>query len=208
MNKMNSPKLYETLGRQAIYMEKSIYLKEYAQKEGFTESLALRPVAKSIYNRVMNDLQEIYQDDVINCIFDGIEMCDVSFADEFIINLYKVILGINNSLLRIMNINEYVLENIEGALALRNKKDHVKLCLLSFTNGEYSIIGEVEKNLSETFLLITITNQITAREVAQKFDIEINSASNRLKKLFNLRLLQRMESIDETGRQHIYYLPK
>ncbi|MDD3228047.1 MAG: hypothetical protein PHE09_02420 [Oscillospiraceae bacterium] len=189
-------------------MSKSIILRTYAIKEGFEESLALRPIAKSIYNQALIDIGSILPDDIIDCVFTGIEMCDVSFSDEFIVNFQRKILEVDNTLLRIIDANEYVQENIEGALALRNKKDKTKICLLLFTNGLYCVLGDIEKNLQETFSLLNAGYQITARDVAQRFSIEINSASNRLKKLFDLRLVQRMESIDETGRQHIYYLPK
>jgi len=189
-------------------VERDILLIDYARKEGFTESLALRPVAKSIYYQVLNDIKKVSSGDIINCIFAGIEMCDVSFADEFIINLQKLVMSVDNALLRIMDANDYVQENLEGALAIRNKKDRTKICLLIFSNNNYTILGDIEKNLKETFSVIIANYQITAREIAQKYDIEINSASNRLKKLFDLCLLQRKESIDEMGRQHLYYLPK
>ena len=204
---MSSPKSDEIIRKEAITMEKVIYLKGYAEKEGFTESLAFRSVARAIYDSVTNDIN-VAQGDIINCKFNDIDMCDVSFADEFIINFQKMLLEVENTLLRLMNVNEHVRENIEGALMLRNKKDHSKICLLTYEDGAYSIIGDIEKNLNETFSLIVFKPQITARDVAQRFNIEINSASNRLKKLYNLRLLQRQESIDESGRQHIYYLPK
>lgn len=189
-------------------MAKKIYLKDYARKEGLSDSLVLRSTAKTIYKSVMNDIGNIIPDDIIDCYFNEIEMCDVSFADEFIINLQKHILKISNTILRILDANEYVHENIEGALALRNKKDHAKLCLLFYSEKQYSFVGDLENNLYETFNEALKHEGITARDIAQLFGIEINSASNRLKKLFDLKLLLRRELVDENGRQHIYYLPE
>lgn len=189
-------------------MQKSIDLKAYAKQNELHESLVFRPIAKKIYTQALKDIGEINSEDIIDCDFKGIKMCDVSFADEFIINLQKKLLQINNSLLRLINIDECVSENIEAALMFRNKKERTKLCLLIYSNNKYSLIGELENNLNETFMALLIQNEITARHIAQQFAIEINSASNRLKKLFDLRLIMRYESIDENGKQHIYYLPK
>ena len=189
-------------------MVKTIRLKDYALQEGFEESLTFRPVAKSIYAKALLNLQTIFPGDIVDCDFTGIEMCDVSFADEFIINLQKHLVEIDNTVLRIVHVKEYVQENIEGALMLRNKKDRTKLNLLLFVHDSYSILGDIEKNLLDTFSLFSIFEHISARELAEQFSIEVNSASNRLKKLYDLRLLLRSEVIDSNGRKHIYYLPK
>lgn len=188
-------------------MLKQLNIIYYAKKQGLDQILIYRPTAKRIFSDVLSDFSTLSSDDILECSFQDVDMCDVSFVDEFIINLQKYVLQHQNTVMIITNTNECVQENLEAALTLRNKQDQSKICLLLYDNCKYRVFGDLEKNLKETYDLIKNSDEISARIIAQKFGIEINSASNRLKKLFDLRLLLRREVIDESGRQHKYYLP-
>ncbi len=188
-------------------MIKELNLSQYAKKYDLEEILIYRPIAKKIYEDVIHDISLLSSETILKCSFQNVEMCDVSFSDGFIINLQKYVMNCEKAMMIITDANETVQENLEAALSLRNKQDHSKICLLFYQNNDYRIIGDLEKNLKESFELVKNLKELTARELAHRFNIEINSASNRLKKLFNLRLLLRQELIDESGRQHLYYIP-
>ena len=106
------------------------------------------------------------------------------------------------------NVNEDVLYTITSALNLRNKLDMDSMVLLLFQNGEYQAISDkLEKNVREVFDLMRNGQKVTARLISDKFSIELNSAGNRLKKLYDAHLAVRLEQSVENGGKFEYYLP-
>lgn len=170
--------------------------------------LVSRPKAREMYKIALSQIGQLISDDVVYCDFLGITACSSSFADEFVLNIQKHILGVENTLMIIKNVVSDVLYDINAALRLRNEKDSLKLVLLSYNNKEYNVEGnKLEPNLKEVFSMLKSSEQITARDIAQRLDIEINSASNRLKKLHVAHLALKREVNTETGLRHAYYLP-
>ncbi len=82
-----------------------------------------------------------------------------------------------------------------------------KVALLIRKEDQMRLIGHVEPNLMEAWQLVYEKSELTARELADQRGLEINTASMRLRKLYDARLLARREEITPDGRQHIYMLP-
>jgi hypothetical protein len=175
---------------------------------GLEDVLVSRPKARQMYEIALSQIGQLVSDDVVYCDFLGITACSSSFADEFILNIQKLVLLTENTLLIIKNVVPDVLYDINAALRLRNEKDSLKLLLLSYNNKVYAVEGDkLEPNLREVFLVLRLSEQFTARDIAQRFNIEINSASNRLKKLHVLHLVLKRDINTESGLRHAYYLP-
>ena len=193
-------------------MIKKLRLHELAERVGLTTILTFRPKATQMFAYAVEDLGALVSDTVIDCSFSGIEICDVSFVDQFILGMQLMVRDYENVILRLSECNEDVLANIEGALHVRNErnKGKSKICLLYFDQNKYLIVGKPEQNLKDAFEVLQNTKHgITARELMEVQDIsEINSASNRLKRLFDARFVCRRMEITESGRQHIYYIPE
>ena len=51
-------------------------------------------------------------------------------------------------------------------------------------------------------------NDVLKRLIADRFGVELNSAGNRLKKIYDAHLAQRIEQSIENGGKFEYYLPK
>lgn len=192
---------------RADFMSNRIQLAVLAKEVMLDKVLTGRILAKRMFDTVQRQPSTFEAESVIYCDFNRITACDVSFADAFVISIQREMQKYTNSLLIIENANQDILENLDGALALRNEKDDTKLNLLIVQYDGYHLLGKLEKNLQEAFSVLSDRHEITAREIAQRFEVEINSASNRLKKLFDARLIQRKELLDPNGRQHVYYLP-
>jgi hypothetical protein len=177
---------------------------------GSESLLFYRPTAKKMYQAEFPKFENLEPGTIINCSFDKIVACDVSFADEFIINLQKHIKQFENVILRVSDCNEEVLENLQAALVVRNNKEKAeeKVNVLCFQDSRYMFIDKLENNLQQTFDYLQEVGELTAREVANKFELEINSASNRLKNLYNARKLFRKEVRNESGMQHVYFILK
>lgn len=71
-------------------------------------------------------------------------------------------------------------------------------------DSKLRLLGDLEPSLSKTFEFLDQRKTVTARELADTERIGINAASNRLKKLYDLRLVTRTEEMTTEGRQHNY----
>jgi len=137
-------------------------------------------------------------------ILDGkdIILFDSSFFDEAILNLFvKIVAGeYGNRFLLLCNISNDSLVNVEGAIKRRNLKNAIPIK----NHAKWHFVGTLEPNLEETARLIVRRGQLTARELADHLKIGINNASNRLRRLHELRLAKREELSSESGLYHQY----
>lgn len=182
-----------------------ISMREWAHEVDLEQELFYRPTAVKLYEKLFPAIQYLQGGTLLDCSFEDIEGCDASFADEFVIRLQKHVSTFNNVVLRLSHCNEAVLENLRGALMLRNEMDKEKTNILYYDETYHFLIKQ-EANLQETFDYVQSRDEVSAREIAEYFEIEINSASNRLKKLYDANKLFRHEIKDEKGRQHIYFI--
>lgn len=192
-------------------MIKTFSIARIAQSLGLDKVLTFRPLGKKAKEIIISEISELNPGAYVNLDFQNIYLSDVSFVDEVVIEVQLYIRKKDNILLFISNLAKDVYENLEAALALREHKYKQRIQILNKIDDEfglYSYIGSLERNLHETFDLLKNGRHMTARDVADKFNIEINSASNRLKKLYDAGLLLRREQIDTNGKSHIYYINK
>lgn len=192
-------------------MIRVLRLRELAATVGLTNILTFRPYAEKMYENAINILGQLNPNSVIDCSFDEIDVCDVSFVDQFILNMQMVMMEKDNIIFRLSNCKQDVLDNISGALAVRNEHDKMKtkLCLLYYKENRYSILGRPEQSLKDTLDFVQFHIEgVTARELADKCGIsEINAASNRLKRLYDAGFSCRKTETFESGWQNIYYIP-
>lgn len=192
-------------------MHVTLKLCEIAKSVGLSSILTFRPYADEMYKIAIEQIRDVTPNSIISCSFASIEICDVSFVDQFLINLQLHIHQMENIVLCLEDLNDDVISNIEGALYVRNEKVEAKnrIALLCFSDGCYSTLGRVEQNVRDTLdFLQHHPEGVTARELMEHENLEeINSASNRLKKLFTARFVCRRPEIIESGRQHVYFIP-
>lgn len=189
-------------------MVKVLALRELAGKIGLDDMLIYRPKAKDMLDLVTQDIEKLEPGTIVKLDFQEIKLCDVSFADGFVISLQLLVQKIEGVMMELVNCCEDVLANIEATLNWRNQKSQTRTTLLyQDSTGQYTIFGKPEKSLSETFYaVIEMAGKVTARDISQKFaPMELNSANNRLKKLYDSRLLCR--ETDESGWQQYYFIP-
>ncbi len=74
--------------------------------------------------------------------------------------------------------------------------------------GRWMLLGELSKALRETLELVREREEVTSGQVGGHFNIPISAASNRLKQLYQLRLISRKEeTISESGGWQFIYTP-
>lgn len=189
-------------------MVKVLVLRELAGKIELGDMLIYRPNAKRMFNLALQAIGAPAPGTIIKLDFQKIKLCDVSFADGFVIRLQLLVQTIEGVMMELVNCCEDVLVNIEATLNWRNQKSQTRTTLLyQDDEGQYTILGKPEKSISETFYaVVEMAGKVTARDIAQKFSpMELNSANNRLKKLYDSRLLCR--ETDDSGWQQYYFIP-
>lgn len=189
-------------------MVKVLALRELAEKIGLDDMLIYRPNAKRMLDLAVQEIEKPLPGTIIKLDFQKIKLCDVSFADGFVISLQLLVQTIEGVMMELINCCEDVLANIEATLNWRNQKSQTRTTLLyQNDDGQYIIFGKPEKSTCETFYaVVEMAGKVTARDIAQKFSpMELNSANNRLKKLYDARLLCR--ETDDSGWQQYYFIP-
>lgn len=170
--------------------------------------LVLRPTAGKMFEISRSEIGDITTDDIVVCDFKKINDCSSSFVDEFILTWQRSVCEHKNTMLILINLNEDVQYTVEAALNQRNRISNENLSLIAMINGRFTVLGnKLEKNTLQVFELLADGKHITAREVADRFKLELNSAGNRLKKLFDAHAVMRAEQSADVGGKFEYYLP-
>jgi DNA-binding MarR family transcriptional regulator len=178
--------------------------------------LTYRPDGKKLQSCMLKICSNENIINSVNLDFTEIEVCDVSFIDEIIFEFSATLRKKSaGTIIYLSNLDEYVYDSLRAAQLLKEDKlskklnEKVRLPLLYFRKSRgFEIIGEMEAVLMETFAMLDSKGKISARDIALKKGIAINSASNRLKKLFDYGLIQRETITDTSGVYYQYLLPK
>lgn len=190
--------------------KKEIPVASLAKQVGLTDGiLVLRPKAIEMLELSKKAVGSVFYGDALVCNFAGIIDCSSSFVDEFVVGWQRIVNQTENALLILINFNPDVQYTIEAALNQRNRISHENLCLIVQINDRYKALGsKVEKNVLQVFDLLADGSHVTARLIADRFNIELNSAGNRLKKLFDAHMAFRSEQSVDAGGKYEYYIPK
>lgn len=170
--------------------------------------LVLRPIAKKMFELSQTALGGLVSDDIVICDLKGIIDCSSSFVDEFLLTWQRVICELKNTMMILTNMSEDVQYTVESALNQRNRISNENLTLVVYANDHFEVLGnKLEKNTRQVFELVSDGKHISAREVADWFDLELNSAGNRLKKLYDAHAVIRIEQSADAGGKFEYYIP-
>lgn len=188
---------------------KTISVSALAEKVELSNVLYLRPNAREMFEISTDEYGLPLPGDIYVCDLTGIEDCSGSFVDEFIHKWVRLVRDTENAMFVLTGVSDDVSYTIRSALNLRNKLDKDSMIILSFDGITYQVIGDkLEKNAQEVFNYIVLEKTVTVRMVAEKFSLELNGASNRLKKLYDARLVMRAEQSAENGGKYEYFLPR
>lgn len=174
------------------------------QFEDLPESdLVTREIGAKAYEVLKRVILKTAPETLLLLDFTDILVMDSSFAGPSLLQLMKELIK-----------GEYGDKYIALIKATRSTEENVDLTIRGYglkmaipnigEKEEVILLGELEPNLSRTFNAFCERESLTARELADREHIGINAASNRLKRLYDLRLITRKEEISSEGRQHIY----
>ncbi len=168
--------------------------------------LLLRDFGRRAFSNIENALQKIKIGQALNIDFKDVSVMDTSFADETIVELaVRLVDGkYNDRFIILMDPSAATVDNLEGTIARRK----AKVALLIKEEEHLKVTGHIEPNLAEAWDLVLSEGELTARSLSERLNLQINTASTRLHKLYKARLLTRHEEIISSGRQHVYEIPK
>lgn len=177
----------------------------YQETKGLS-SLVGRENAENLINKLSSNLKHLQEEDKLIVDFDKIETCTISYLDELFGGLKEYLKGRGGVLLLIENITDYaVYMELEALAAYLKAKKGISFAVIYQKGRELSLIGNVDSGGRRVFQLLT-KQSLTARELADLEDKEINAASNQLKRLYDAGMALRREIIDTDGKKFVYYL--
>lgn len=183
---------------------------ELAQAAGVDPKwLISREFGRSFLPFLEDQLAQLSDNQTLVIDFEEIRLLEWSFADEVFATLaVKMASGMfPRKYLALKGLSETSIENLQLALRTRPEREEKQirnLIIPIYKNDKLSYIGKLEEHLKPVWDFILSQNQITARDLASENNLEINTASTKLKTLFDLRLLKREELKTEAGKQYIY----
>jgi hypothetical protein len=164
----------------------------------------LRDKGREAYPYLREILEEMPEGQPLVLAFPTDQLVDASFADESIVRLGQELIGgeLGERCLLLEGLTEDSIHNVEAAIHLQN----LKLAFLAVEpSSKWRTIGHLEPSLQQTLEILARRGRLTTTELADLLDLAVNTASNRLKRLCDQRLVRREHEISETGLQYIYY---
>lgn len=168
--------------------------------------LITREKGQKVYSLLQKRLKGANHADapiVIN--FPDNQLMDVSFADEVVVRIGEEIrmgkYGEDQGLI-LQGLGEDSIKNLNAAVNLQKLKTAF---LVLNQSGEWKYVGHLEQNLRDTLDLLYAQKQLTAPNLVKQLGLAINTASTRLKRLYDLHLIKRDFEITENGLQYIYH---
>jgi len=163
-----------------------------------------RQKGNQAFERLKQQVQEQLEGSAILLLFPKEQLIDVSFLDETIIRLWEDMSKgqCPSCTLLLQGLTPDTIANLEAAIEFR----HLKLAFLVVEpSRQWQCVGQLELSLRETLNLLSERDSLTAPELSELLKLAINSASNRLKRLYDLHLIRRDYEVTNKGLQYTYY---
>ncbi|MEZ4733270.1 MAG: hypothetical protein R3E79_39755 [Caldilineaceae bacterium] len=167
--------------------------------------LLTRTKGERVYELVKTSLLSLPEGESLYLDFAEVYAMDVSFVDEAIIRLAKGIVDDRYGQRRLVlhHLSQDATDNLNAAIALQN----LTLALFSMqSDGSWQLVGHLEKSLQQVLTMIMARREITAPQLAAELELALNAANNRLKRLYDQRLIQRRYEVTDKGLLYIYYV--
>lgn len=155
------------------------------------------------YRLLAEELAAIPEGQALGLVLPAGQLMDASFADETIVRLGEEIVGglFGDRGLLLEGLTDDSIKNLNAVIRLRR----LKLALLTVEpGGRRRVVGQLEPTLKETLDLVTRSAPLTAPRLGALLGMAVNTASNRLKRLYDLRLIRRRYEVSTKGLEYIY----
>lgn len=160
-----------------------------------------REKARGIREKMSGMLDGLDVGDALVIDMKGIEVFDFSFANELfgklLMALPKDYVG---RFIVIEHLTDYTRENLEKAL------ESLGLVAIERKGKKIELLGKVHPSDQATFKSIgQAAGPVTAAELKEKLDVNLNAMNERLNKLTGLGLIRRVKGVSQAGREQYEY---
>lgn len=165
--------------------------------------LVTRETGRVIRERIERELEAESSGAVVALDFSDAGVIDFSCADEVVAKLVSRLQSgeYGDKYLYLTGLNSNHRENLQVALERRRLA-----VLVVEKDGSWETVGDLLPYLEETLQVVMKERRITAKELAQRLSIELNTSGTRLLNLHKLHLTTRTEEPQaEKGRQFVYH---
>jgi len=181
------------------------HMTELAAKLGLHPGLFLtREHGERAYAVLREQLEQLSEDEALLLVFPPEQLVDGSFADETVIRLGEELTDnqLGNRAILLQGLTADSITNIEAVIGFKR----LKLGFLAVeADGSWRVIGHLDPTLLEVLTLLAGREHLTAPALSAMLDLAINTASNRLKRLFDRRLVRREYEVSAKGLQYYYF---
>jgi len=173
--------------------------------DGNPTLLITREKGQKVYLSLLKHLQGVgVSISPIKIIFPENQLMDVSFADEVVIRMGEELVsgffGKDQGII-LQGLSDDSIKNLTAAVRLQK----LKIAFLVIkSSGEWDCVGQLEQNLRDTLNLLFTQGRLTAPDLVKQLGLAVNTASTRLKRLYDLHLVKRDFEITDNGLQYIY----
>lgn len=167
------------------------------------EYFVTRDYGEQAYPFMAAELRDVPLGSPLVLLFPSKQVIDASFADETIIRLSEEILGgaFGERAILLQGLTPDSIKNVNAVIELRR----LKLGLLCVDQqGGWECIGHVEPILRETLTFVAEEGEVSAPELAARSSLAINTASTRLKRLYDQHLVTRTFEVTKKGLEYTY----
>lgn len=161
-----------------------------------------RDAGKKCFARVIAAAEGAAPLSVIPIDLGSLRFMDFSSADEFLGKLISRLSSgeFKDIYIYLENLTTEIEETIDAMLQLRGQN-----AVVIGKGGSPKILGKLNPVLKETFDLINKEKEVSARRLADRTNLAINAASNRLTKLQGLGLIARLDTTSGKGAEQFVY---
>ncbi len=163
-----------------------------------------REHGEQAYLRLKQVVEQLPEGESLLLDFPPQQLIDGSFADETLVRLGEELMSeeFGNRAILLQGLTADSITNIESVIGFRR----LKLGFLAVEpEGQWQVIGQLDPSLREMLAILAQQSSLTAPDLVEKYDLAINTASNRLKRLFDRRLIRREYEVSAKGLQYYYY---
>lgn len=150
-------------------------------------------LGREVYQKLQDVMDEYPSSKIIGISFEGIEMMDASFARESVVSLSKAKRGEIGFYLRDFASKD-LMDNWDYAAKAKEQP------LMVIKDKGFEVLGpEITDVVREVLVFIMKKDSVTTSMVADEFDLSVQNASGRLKKMLDQGLLLGSKENAETG---------
>jgi hypothetical protein len=154
--------------------------------------LITRPVGRIMFNKAMDKLFNISEEEILLLDFEGIKVTDSSFIDEFIV---KLILdsGSRNYYVKLTNISDISEINIDSVFnSYSNYNDkRIAVCRSELGKNNRYYIGPLNEQESDIIDFFRINRSAEPEEISRFTGLELSSVQGIMSELNRLRLVRK-----------------